>query len=801
MKTNVYRILTPLVLLSLFFLLFHEFWDHTINYRDSFTFFAPIKFHVGKALSGLNIYLWNPYQFLGLPCVADIQWSWFYPLNLLFAFVDFGVAHRLYILLHYPLAAVSMFAFLRGRDLDLSAAIVGGLAFALSGYMISQHALVRMVVGMSWAPLALFCMDRALRNRLYWSALGGAVLAIQVLGSDPLDAYITAGIGAILIIMHSFSKRRFARGVSILLIAGASSSLLCAVQISPTLEMLRMTIRSEAIPFSKNSIFSFHPARLVELIWSLPFGTYVPELSYWGKFTLGADLDIVNVPFSMTNYIGLPVTTLALTGMLGSRRRWKWFVLAGALTFLFMSMGHYTPVYRWFYSQVPLLSYFRYPAKYMGWFSGFVAVGAALGIERVKEWHDERPLLLSRAALLYIAVAVMTGMTGINLFPRLIELLSDIERGTVHFQSAVDNCTSGGMQLIAISTAAGAVIFLSTRRVINKRRAVFFICVIMLLDYEFTNIASMPKGPQDLFDFRPVAAAYINPSGESTLGRFRIYKEDIEFRDTNPALQGFNHYQKQSIWHRNILKGNLSAMEGLEDIIGYHSYELREGARIRRTMLSPDVMSLYNVEYVISSFDRKPIKSIPTEVIKRDPLNDISIHRFKNVWPRAYWVPSALRARDEAEAMELLGDTDLKKHAVITSDEPIEAAGPGEASMRPAHMVSYEHDHVAVRTDAEREGWLVLSDRFYPGWQAFVDGERTHIYKANVMVRAVKVPAGRHRVDFHFRPRSVYLGAAISIPAWIGLAAGSAIFWRRGRRSPEESEKKRPLNTVRRKAP
>ncbi len=770
MKSAAERLLLPCGILLLFFLLFHGFWDHTINYRDSFLTFAPSKHLVARALENFTVYLWNPHIFLGLPCVAEIHYGWFYPVNLVFLLFDFGLAHRLYILAHYPFAAATMYLFLRGRDLDRGPALLGGLAFALSGYMISQHSIVRMVPGAAWAPLAFYCMDRALRGRVLWAALAGAVMAIQVIAGDPLTALVTASVFAILALGSSIQRGRLVHGLSSVVLAGTSSLLLSAVQVIPTTEILKMTPRTRGLSLGESSTFSFHPARLLEIIWPTPFGAYWPDASYWGYFTINYETVGINHPWSLTLYLGLPLIILFVIGVLSSRHRWKWAVGALALVFLLLALGHHTPVYSWFHAVIPVFNWFRYPAKYMGWFTGFAVVGAALGLERLDELIKERPRLVSRFSLVYAGLSLVIGLFGIEVLKIMLSELSIPTQAGSMYLNALDHCQQTGVHFILINVSTGLLVFLAATRLIAARKALILIIVSMVLDWYSANISTMPQGPPDFYEFRPLAARYINPSGRPALGEFRIYRDKMEFRDTNPELPEYSRFQRQQIWIRNTLKRNLHIMEGFEELVAYGPYQLELGEKLFDNKLSPDVMSLYNVEYVISSFDRKPIKSIPTEVIKRDPLNDISIHRFKNVWPRAYWVPSALRARDEAEAMELLGDTDLKKHAVITSDEPIEAAGPGEASMRPAHMVSYEHDHVAVRTDAEREGWLVLSDRFYPGWQAFVDGERTHIYKANVMVRAVKVPAGRHRVDFHFRPRSVYLGAAISIPAWIGLA-------------------------------
>jgi uncharacterized membrane protein YfhO len=87
--------------------------------------------------------------------------------------------------------------------------------------------------------------------------------------------------------------------------------------------------------------------------------------------------------------------------------------------------------------------------------------------------------------------------------------------------------------------------------------------------------------------------------------------------------------------------------------------------------------------------------------------------------------------------------------------------------LTPATIINYQADEVVIEASAPADGWLVLSDRFYPGWKAWLDQYPVDIYKANVFLRAVKFPAGQHRVVFKYQPASLRVGAAVSIPAWI----------------------------------
>jgi uncharacterized membrane protein YfhO len=75
---------------------------------------------------------------------------------------------------------------------------------------------------------------------------------------------------------------------------------------------------------------------------------------------------------------------------------------------------------------------------------------------------------------------------------------------------------------------------------------------------------------------------------------------------------------------------------------------------------------------------------------------------------------------------------------------------------------------------------VVLNDTFYPGWYASVDGKPAPIYEAYGALRGVLAAAGRHRIEFHYRPLSIYLGACLSFVGLLGVVS-LRFFWRRER--------------------
>jgi uncharacterized membrane protein YfhO len=85
----------------------------------------------------------------------------------------------------------------------------------------------------------------------------------------------------------------------------------------------------------------------------------------------------------------------------------------------------------------------------------------------------------------------------------------------------------------------------------------------------------------------------------------------------------------------------------------------------------------------------------------------------------------------------------------------------------PVKFLRYSPHVVELIAESDSGGWLVLCDLFYPGWRASVDGVAAQIIPANYLFRGVKIPAGRHRVSFSYRPPSFYVGVALAFLALI----------------------------------
>jgi hypothetical protein len=129
--------------------------------------------------------------------------------------------------------------------------------------------------------------------------------------------------------------------------------------------------------------------------------------------------------------------------------------------------------------------------------------------------------------------------------------------------------------------------------------------------------------------------------------------------------------------------------------------------------------------------------------------------------PRVFFVDSYVVERDTQKTFNYLFDPsfDLRKKVVLSEKPSLSDTASGTAD---AEMTAYAAEHVRIRTRSESTRLLFLSDMYYPGWRARVDGQNTQIYRANYAFRAVVVPQGEHIVEFVYDPQSFRAGSNIS---------------------------------------
>jgi hypothetical protein len=182
----------------------------------------------------------------------------------------------------------------------------------------------------------------------------------------------------------------------------------------------------------------------------------------------------------------------------------------------------------------------------------------------------------------------------------------------------------------------------------------------------------------------------------------------------------------------------------------------------------------------------------------------VKVYENTHVAPRAFVVHDLRQVDDEDAAVRVLREGEPKRfpdgspviqHKDLTSSAVVEHDGPklrtGDCSGADdsARIVERRATRVVVDVDARCAGLMVLTDAYYPGWTARVNGRDATIHPTDVAFRGVEVPAGRSRVVFEYRPASLHTGLGLAAVGLLGLVAfGILGIVTRRRRRPGQGE-------------
>ncbi len=155
----------------------------------------------------------------------------------------------------------------------------------------------------------------------------------------------------------------------------------------------------------------------------------------------------------------------------------------------------------------------------------------------------------------------------------------------------------------------------------------------------------------------------------------------------------------------------------------------------------------------------------------------------RDLMPRTFIVHQAETLPDK-EVVSLLKEPDFPYDRVVLLAEGPQALLPAETETMgtdEAVITDYDPESVSIQAETDRDGYLVLTDTWYPGWTVSLDGQAAPIYRADYIFRAVKLPPGKHTLLFRYQPASLMWGAVISVFTLVFGAIAVFVFAKRPR--------------------
>ncbi len=755
--------------------------------------YFPLRIEAARQIAEGHLPLWNPHMYAGQPALADSQMAVLYPINLItdivlawlhqpFTFFIF----ELQIVLHVALAALFTYAFAMRLTRSRFAAWVAALVFTFGGYLISypvqQPAILESAV---WLPLVLLLLDYSAEQFLLTN-----VIASEAKQSPSCDEEIASAQNA---------RLAMTRGVAGLILAGTSLALsilaghpqtnvyvfytalaywlmanrrwlmdernthhalrissfilqtsafllfafgLSAVQWLPTLEFTRLSTRAQ-LGYAFTST-GFAPHEIITLLVPGYFGGSPLYVGIIPLLLVGAALLAVNgEPSTVNRARPFTVHSLPFTAF--------WLLLA--LVALFLSFGDSSFVYSLFYWLAPGFALVRDQERAALLWSFALAMLAAIGAASLgrrsadggggpsNAAHRPPSAVVFGGLLLVLTVLIALAYVGalaseaahveVNLFPgALRQLLPDLFfvlgawalwRAYTHTHSARRWIALGALALLGLQLFS-----------VNG-------------SYNFQK-----PTPPDYFPATPLA---------------RALREELQ---THPLAR---------VASEGLLPGahNAGAEYGFEDVGGNDPLSLQSFAQFNRQVIEPRKLQLLNVGALISKRD---LASDQFTLVTSD--GDVHLYRFNGALPRAWLVHNARVVAPDKIYETLNGDDFDPSRSVALIAQPTIVLSATVASADAVEIVHHAAGQLSVRARTSADGVLVVSEIFYPGWKARVDGQPASLLPADGVLMALPLASGAHQIELTFEPDLVKIGTLISIVSVLSCVGLALWAWRSG---------------------
>ncbi len=718
---------------------------------DTARLFYPYDIYSAERIPQGHLPLWNPYNGAGMPLLANFQSSSFSPLKLILVLFPSMRAYDYYLLMRLLCAAC--FAYILARALKRSpqASFLTGVTYGLAGYLLYHFQMVE-VTSSCYAPLQFLAAERWTQNPgSRTSVFLGMTTAIMVLSGHPEPSALII-LGSMI---YAFARALRLRGLKVwtttalgLFGAMALGLLISAFVILPFFEFLHYG-------FSYKFYMKVRLPLFLIFLYQLPF-VFVPMKT--------------PVTHGPGTYVGLVSLALAFFALLPRKRNYE------VILILLIPLGMA-------FAMPPMSLVWWIPHFDLSW-SGYSLPLFALGMALLAGEGLDFFTLLPKAdrylrnigivffLVLIIFPLLMAGMAGLDFslaFPLVFKAF-------------------WRQYVLALAIVAYAVILMRWKKSVPawaKRWALPALACIDLLSSGWGYNLSRPG-----FDFPLTPAVDFL---KSHLGHSRII-----------GLYGSNNFPNTGMVHGLT---DLRAFDAIH-VLRYREFMMKADPTIRDTGLTTiltnqpinPMWDLMGVRFVLQStvpstlYQNKYTRDFPTDVPPYVPQRltspslkpvyadeGIIIYENLRAYPRAFVVHRAVFVANEEESYQALdkiveGALNAKHTAIVEVADPqrrraMEQRLPHREPKGEALPVieAYGPEEVRVAVEMKAPGFLILTDTYYPGWVAEVDGHGAEILAADHLVRAVFVGEGKHTVTFRYRPLSVRVGLWVSGVTLLGM--------------------------------
>ena len=491
-------------------------------------------------------------------------------------------------------------------------------------------------------------------------------------------------------------------------------------------------------------------------------------------------------------YLGAIVFLLAIIGMFIVKHPIKWPLIAVTILTIALGWGHnFMSLTSFFMDYVPGYNKFRAVSMIMIVPELTFPIFAVLGINellKIKNWEEKFQLSLFKKDITYKKLIIITTSVvgGFCLISYLAPDLVNTFQSTGEYNQTVGQYVRSGYPEDQAKTTVAQLIpqLEIARKAIFKsdaiRSFIFVLLGFVALYFYFTD-----KIKKELFfiilglfifiDLWSVDRRYLNEksfitkaeNNEYVAGKTRADEEilldtDLNYRVLNLTVGPFDD-ASTSFYHKSIGGYHGAKLRRYQDLIDFHvrseinflykdlSKAASDDSSMSVLLGNLDVINMLNTKYFILPTGDDRNSAVP---LKNTQANG-------NAW----FIKSLKTVASADSEIVALRRIDTKTQAIVNEEFKSEFGSKenysGEGKVK---LLSYEPNDLVYETDTKNEEFAVFSEIYYKqGWNAYLDGELKQYGRVNYVLRGMVVPAGKHKIEFKFEPKTYYTGNTIAM--------------------------------------
>ncbi len=756
------RLFLGVIFLVLFFFMPMLQSGRVFCFRDIPRYFYPLKFFGASQLQQGRMPLWNPLLFCGMPFFANLQSAVLYPVSLVCNLLSFPYCFNLYVILHFILAGFFMALLARDWTGRNSSAFLSAVTFTFGGFLVSVIDMNSTLSAVVWLPLAVLLFKRVLGARpAPYFFCGSLVLGLVFLGGEPtvfVETFFLL-LTLVLFLPHQPEETvcRRSDGLVRLVLFFSLALGVVACQVFPFMELLGRSLRSQGTPMDNAMAWSLPPKHLLTFLFPFLFGSLKEANHYTGQQL-----------WLNSFYIGILPFILCLVALKKESKKdvlWLWFV---ALTGLVLSLGAFTPVYPWLYEHSLIFKWIRYPIKFMLLTSFSLSLLAGIGWDQWQRQSLEFKRTLTNGLVILVCLGLILFLVlnlGRESIIRVLIHGKKYSLEQIYFSvQQYNQYLDLGLRTLGMFAAVTLLAFL-VQRVDGAGKLAGLLAVCLVFGDLYTvHHDSFHTASPEFYTQPPAVLAKLTQEGRVYLTKAAEDKGHVIFADTyDQALE----QAKQCFFANTLSTFGVSYVTGYDSLTrqDYEQYTaLLEVSPLEKSRL----LDLSNARYVVST---TPLQDKKFNLVYQGPS---LVYENKGALARVFGVGRAVTIKSRMAVLKAMSSPDFDPSRTVILEQGDSEGASGTAWPKPAlaEVMEDQGDQVRLGASMPDNGWVVLGDSYYPGWQAQVNGKPAAVLRANGSFRAVAVPKGLYEIVLSYEPVWFKRGLWVSGAALLLCFAG-----------------------------